>query len=136
MKSMYFFNVPKNLTLFLQASNELRATSKFIYDINRCTSIWDLNPTTANVFPNMICAASYNVVSSGCTVSFFLSLSQFHKIYIIQRFCTHSDSKKPSNRWISKPRVVYVQSHRNCYTTLFVKHDSISSRTNTTRIKS
>ncbi|CAB3236883.1 unnamed protein product [Arctia plantaginis] len=48
------------------ASVSLRATNKFIYSHNLCRSVYSQRPFTVNVFPSMICAATLDVVSSGC----------------------------------------------------------------------
>lgn len=52
-----------------QASAELRFASKYIYNQQICTNIHNSIVGVANVLPTMICAASYDIVSVGCTVS-------------------------------------------------------------------
>ncbi|XP_075971554.1 chymotrypsin-like protease CTRL-1 [Anticarsia gemmatalis] len=49
------------------ASTNLRYTSKYIYNQNLCTMLYSGIPYLANIFDTMICAASYDIVSSGCT---------------------------------------------------------------------
>ncbi|XP_068631451.1 fibrinolytic enzyme, isozyme C-like [Battus philenor] len=48
------------------ASVALRYASKYIYDQELCMSMFNLSPGTVNILPSMVCAASHNIISSGC----------------------------------------------------------------------
>ncbi|XP_072939841.1 trypsin delta-like [Epargyreus clarus] len=48
------------------ASTELRFANKYVYNQNLCTSLYNSQPGIPNIMPTMICAASYDILSSGC----------------------------------------------------------------------
>ncbi|CAK1598670.1 unnamed protein product [Parnassius mnemosyne] len=48
------------------ASTTLRYANKYIYNQYLCSSLYNPVPNSLNILPSMVCAASYDTISSGC----------------------------------------------------------------------
>ncbi|CAG4992198.1 unnamed protein product [Parnassius apollo] len=48
------------------ASTTLRYANKYIYNQHLCSLLYNIDPISLNILPSMVCAASYDTISSGC----------------------------------------------------------------------
>lgn len=48
------------------ASHTLQSTTKYVYNQNLCESLYSQISNLANIFPSMLCATSYEMLSAGC----------------------------------------------------------------------
>lgn len=55
--------------LFFQANVDMKFVSKYIYNQNMCANVYNNLQGRPNIRNTMLCAVSYDIVSTGCVVN-------------------------------------------------------------------